>query len=80
MVDILERPARDFKDAAAPQAKVTLEIDADIAEYLKTQFPDFPDWQRHANDALRFYMDSSQQQEPDHMEPTAQDAPPPTIS
>jgi hypothetical protein len=65
MVDILERPTTDFREVATSQAKVTLEIDADIAEYLKTQFPEFPDWQRHANDTLRLYMDTGQQREPE---------------
>jgi hypothetical protein len=82
MVDTLERPTTEFKEAATQQAKVTLEIDGDIAEYLKTQFPDFPDWQRHANDALRLYMDTSQQKEPQfenvaQQEPDSPDVPPP---
>ncbi len=80
MVDILERPTTDFREAATSQAKVTLEIDSDIAEYLKTQFSE---WQRYANDTLRFFMDQSQakerefehvaQQEPDET------APPPLV-
>jgi hypothetical protein len=87
MVDILERPTTDFKEAATSQAKVTLEIDADIAEYLKTQFPEFPDWQRHANDTLRLYMDQSQARErefehfaqPEPDEITAPTVPPPAL-
>ena len=61
MVDTLERPTRDFREASASQAKATLEIDHDIAEYLKSQFPD--GWQAHANDLLRFFMDTSQAKE-----------------
>jgi len=61
MVDTLERPTRDFREASASQAKATLEIDPDIAEYLKSQFPD--GWQAHANDLLRFFMDTSQAKE-----------------
>ena len=52
MVDIIEktdRPTAVFKAAvAAPEAKVTLEIEPDIAEYLKSQFPD--GWQAHAKE------------------------------
>ena len=61
MVDILERPTREFTEAATSQARVTLEIDSDIAEYLKTQFPE--GWQAHANDLLRFFMETSQAKE-----------------
>jgi hypothetical protein len=61
MVDILERPTKDFGDAAAQPAKATLEIDSDLADYLKSQFPD--GWQAHANDLLRFFMDTSQAKE-----------------
>ena len=61
MVDTLERPTRDFREASASQAKATLEIDHDIAEYLKSQFPD--GWQAHANDLLRFFMETSQAKE-----------------
>ena len=61
MVDTLERPtiepATDFRNAATSQAKVALEIDHDIAEYLKSQLSD---WQGHANDLLRFFMETSQ--------------------
>ena len=44
MDDILEGPRRKFGEVAASQAKAALEIDPDIAEYLKSQFLD--DWQR----------------------------------
>ena len=61
MVDILERPTNDFREAATSQTKVTLEIDSDLAEYLKSEFPE--GWQAHANDLLRFFMETSQQKE-----------------
>ena len=64
MVDTLERPtiepATDFRNAATSQAKVALEIDSDIAEYLKSQLSD---WQGHANDLLRFFMETQQAKE-----------------
>jgi hypothetical protein len=64
MVDTIERPtiepANDFRNAATSQAKVALEIDHDVAEYLKSQFSD---WQGHANDLLRFFMETSLQKE-----------------
>jgi hypothetical protein len=85
MVDAQETSARDFKDAAAaPQPRVAIEIDADLAEWLQGQFKD---WQGHANDLLRFYKDTSQVRElqadphawePGEMEePPINDAPPP---
>jgi hypothetical protein len=67
---------------------VALEIDHDIAEYLKSQFSD---WQTHANDLLRFFMETSQtkerqfanvfaQPEPGEMdEPEGPDAPTPEL-
>jgi hypothetical protein len=36
---------------------VTLDIDADIAEYFMSQFKN---WQGHTNDLLRFFMEFSQ--------------------
>jgi hypothetical protein len=57
MVDTLERPTIDFREAAASQAKATLVIDHDVAEYLKSQFSN---WQGHANDLLRFFMETQQ--------------------
>ena len=57
MVDTLERPTIEFRNAAASQAKATLVIDHDVAEYLKSQFSN---WQGHANDLLRFFMEPSQ--------------------
>ena len=90
MVDTLERPtiepATDFRNAATSQAKVTLEIDSDLAEYMKSQFTD---WQAHANDLMRFFMETQQakerefenifaQPEPGELEELAgQDAPTP---
>ena len=61
MVDILERPTEEFRSATTQRSTVALEIDSDIAEYLKSQFPE--GWQAHANDLLRFFMDTCQAKE-----------------
>jgi BrnA antitoxin of type II toxin-antitoxin system len=75
-----ETAAQEFKDAAAaaPQPRVTLEIDGDVAQWLKDQFKD---WQGHARELLRFYMDTSQvrevQADPEAWEPGEMLEPPP---
>jgi hypothetical protein len=49
---------------------VTLALDDDVLDWLKGEFPD---WQGHVNELLRFYMDTSQDRarsfEPDAFEP-----------
>jgi hypothetical protein len=66
---------------AAPRVTVTLDIDADVLEWLKAQ----PlDWQQEINNLARFYMDTSQAKEaefaPDAWEPGEMQPPPPTIA
>lgn len=62
----------EFEATAAPEparVTVTLDIDADILEWLKAQ----PlDWQREINNAARFVMDMSNQPvPPPHDDPEA---------
>ena len=59
------------------QERTTIQVDSDIAQFLQTQFAD---WQAHANDLLRFFMDTSQTKErefePDAWEPGEMAEPP----
>jgi hypothetical protein len=58
--DVFDRPTNEFQEAAAPQAKIMLYVDQDIAEYFKSQFEN---WQGNANELLRFFMETSQAKE-----------------
>jgi hypothetical protein len=60
MDDVIDRPKDEFSAVAAGKAKVTLDIDYDIADYFMSQFQN---WQGHANDLLRFFMETSQAKE-----------------
>jgi hypothetical protein len=53
-------PAASFKQAVCPQQTETLLLDADVLYWIKGEFPD---WQGHINDLLRFFMDTSQNRE-----------------
>jgi hypothetical protein len=81
MADILERPSQEFKEAAAPQAKVPVQIDADVAEWLKSEFGD---WHGEANSLLRFFMDNSQAKDREFSQgeplPHAPNVPPPALA
>jgi BrnA antitoxin of type II toxin-antitoxin system len=58
--DILENPKDQFREAASQKAKAVLHVDPDVAEYFQSQFEN---WQGHANELLRFFMDTSQAKE-----------------
>jgi hypothetical protein len=73
-----ETAAGEFKDAAAaPETRVVIEIDGDVAQWLQGQHKD---WQGHARELLRFYMDTNQtralQADPDAWEPGEMQKPP----
>lgn len=63
----------DFRQAAAPaerRKRVTLELDADIVEFMQAEGQN---WKRQVNDLLRFFKDTSESRaaafEPDAWEP-----------
>ena len=80
MVDILDRPALEFADAAAqttPRRSVIIDLDADILESIQAQGLNLTE---HLNGLLRFYMDTANQMErdahPDAFEPGEMQEPP----
>ena len=72
MVDTLERPTSDFREASASQAKATLEIDREIAEYLKSNSPGLAGARQRP---LRFFMETSQAKEREFADVFAQPEP-----
>ena len=56
MGDTFECPTKDFKNAAATEKKVAVNIPADIAEYYQTEFGG--DWQAQIIGDLGFFVDS----------------------
>jgi uncharacterized protein (DUF4415 family) len=70
----------EFEGSAAPPSErvmVTLDLDADLLEWLKAQPTD---WQREINNLARFFMETSQIREaqyaPDAWEPGEMQQPP----
>ncbi len=70
----------DFRQAAAPaerRERVTLEIDADVMEFLRAEGSD---WRRQVNELLRFFKDTSHDHEPGPFEPGELAPPPPAFA
>lgn len=73
----------NFQQAAADAVRrqqVTLDLDADLAQWLQAEFP--KGWREHVNDLLRFFMDTSQARELEFAtsawEPGEMEKPPPS--
>lgn len=78
MVDVLERPSAEFETAAAPQRPLTVQIDADLMDWLAARGADAA---LEINGLLRFYKESNEriesQFQPDGWEPGEMQTPPP---
>lgn len=57
MDEKLKEAAKDFKQAADDRQPVTLALDSDVLDWIKTEFPQ--GWQDQINGLLRFFMDTS---------------------
>jgi hypothetical protein len=83
MADTFECPTKDFKNAAAAEKKVAVNIPADIAEYYQTIFDG--DWQAQIIGDLKFFVDAQKyrQQDVGHLLPQpgpGEDVPPPSLT
>jgi hypothetical protein len=61
MVDTFESPTKVFKNAAAHEKTVAVNIPVELAEYYQSAFG--PDWQAQIIGDLRFIMDSQKQRQ-----------------
>jgi hypothetical protein len=83
MVDILESPTKDFKNAAAPEKTVAVDIPVELTEYYQSAFG--RDWQAQIVGDLKFFMDSQKQRQEEvgHLLPQpepGEDAPIPALT
>ena len=83
MVDTLECPTKDFKNAAAAARTVAVNIPADITEYYQSEFG--VDWQAQIIGDLGFFVESQKQRQAQvgHLFPLpgpGEDVPPPALT
>ena len=83
MGDTFECPTKDFKNAAADEKKVAVNIPAELIEYYKSVYEG--DWQAQIIGDLKFFMDSHKQRngEVGHLllQPgPGEDMPPPSLT
>jgi hypothetical protein len=61
MVDTLESPTKDFKNAAASGKTVAVDIPVELAEYYQSEFGSH--WQAEIVGNLEFFRDTNKQRQ-----------------